>query len=85
MGKDNKGRSMKAIVYSKAQCGYCDMAKNLLEQKGIEFEEKRIDSNVAILDELKEKVPSVRSVPQIFLDNEHVGGYNELRNKLQGE
>ena len=52
---------MKAIVYSKAQCGYCDMAKNLLEQKGIEFEEKRID------------------------DNEHVGGYNELRNKLQGE
>ena len=45
---------MKAIVYSKAQCGYCDMAKNLLEQKGIEFEEKRIDSNVAILDELKE-------------------------------
>ena len=76
---------MKAIVYSKAQCGYCDMAKNLLKQKGIEFEEKRIDSNVAILDELKEKVPSVRSVPQIFLDNEHVGGYNELRNKLQGE
>ena len=76
---------MKAIVYSKAQCGYCDMAKNLLEQKGIEFEEKLIDSNVAILDELKEKVPSVRSVPQIFLDNEHVGGYNELRNKLQGE
>ena len=76
---------MKAIVYSKAQCGYCDMAKNLLEQKGIEFEEKRIDSNVAILDELKEKVPSVRSVPQIFLDNEHVGGYIELRNKLQGE
>ena len=76
---------MKAIVYSKAQCGYCDMAKNLLEQKGIEFEEKRIDSNEAILDELKEKVPSVRSVPQIFLDNEHVGGYNELRNKLQGE
>ena len=76
---------MKAIVYSKAQCGYCYMAKNLLEQKGIEFEEKRIDSNVAILDELKEKVPSVRSVPQIFLDNEHVGGYNELRNKLQGE
>ena len=76
---------MKAIVYSKAQCGYCDMTKNLLEQKGIEFEEKRIDSNVAILDELKEKVPSVRSVPQIFLDNEHVGGYNELRNKLQGE
>ena len=61
------------------------MAKNLLEQNGIEFEEKRIDSNVAILDELKEKVPSVRSVPQIFLDNEHVGGYNELRNKLQGE
>ena len=54
-------------------------------KKGIEFEEKRIDSNVAILDELKEKVPSVRSVPQIFLDNEHVGGYNELRNKLQGE
>ena len=40
---------------------------------------------MAILDELKEKVPSVRSVPQIFLDNEHVGGYNELRNKLQGE
>ena len=76
---------MKAIVYSKAQCGYCDMAKNLLEQKGIEFEEKRIDSNVAILDEPKEKVPEVRSVPQIFLDNEHVGGYNELRNKLQGE
>jgi len=73
---------MKAIVWSKDQCPYCVQAKALLESKGIEYEERNIN-NGWDKDDLLEAVPTARSVPQIFLDEEYVGGFNELRKKLQ--
>ena len=72
---------MKAIVWSKYQCPYCDQAKALLTQRGIEFEERKIGDGYT-REDLLEAVPSARTVPQIFLDGELVGGYAELRNKL---
>jgi glutaredoxin 3 len=72
---------MKAIVWSKDQCPYCVQAKALLESKGIEYEERNIN-NGWDKDDLLEAVPTARSVPQIFLDEEYVGGFNELRKKL---
>ena len=74
---------MKAIVWSKDQCPYCDQAKNLLKMKGIEFEERNVSHNWT-REQLLEAVPTARSVPQIFLDEEYVGGFNELRKKLNG-
>jgi glutaredoxin 3 len=72
---------MKAIVWSKYHCPYCDQAKALLSSKGIEFEEKKIGDGYT-KEELLEAVPNARTVPQIFLDGEHVGGFTELKQKL---
>lgn len=69
---------MKAIIWSKDQCPYCVQAKNLLTQKGIEYEERNIN-NGWDREDLLAAVPSARTVPQIFLDNELIGGFNELR------
>jgi len=72
---------MKAIVWSKYHCPYCDQAKALLTSKGIVFEEKKIGDGYS-KEELLEAVPNARSVPQIFLDGELVGGFTELKQKL---
>lgn len=72
---------MKAILWSKYACPYCDQAKALLTSKGIQFEEKKIGDGYT-KEELLEAVPNARSVPQIFLDGELVGGFTELKQKL---
>jgi glutaredoxin len=73
---------MRAIVWSKYNCPYCDQAKALLKQKGIAFEEKKIGDGYT-REELLEAVPSARTVPQIFLDEELVGGFTELKKRLE--
>jgi glutaredoxin len=72
---------MKAIVWSKDQCPYCDQAKALLTSRNIEFEERNV-SHDWTREQLLEAVPNARSVPQIFLDEELVGGFTELRQRL---
>jgi glutaredoxin 3 len=71
----------KAVVWSKNGCSFCDMAKNLLNAKGIEFEERNIQTDWT-KEQLLESVPGARTLPQIFLDEEHVGGFNELKARL---
>jgi glutaredoxin 3 len=73
---------MKAIVWSKYQCPYCDQAKALLTQKGIEFEERKIGDGYT-REDLLEAVPTARTVPQIFLGEELVGGFTELKKRLE--
>ena len=75
---------MKAIVWSKDHCPYCVQAKTLLEQKGIEFEERKIGDGQT-KEQLLEAVPDARTVPQIFLNDELVGGFTELRAKFLAE
>ena len=72
---------MKAVIWSKYHCSFCDQAKQLLKMKGIEFEERKIGDGWT-KEELLEAVPTARTVPQIFLDEEYVGGYTELKQKL---
>lgn len=72
---------MKATVWSKYNCPYCDQAKALLKMKGIEFEEKKIGDGYT-KEDLLEAVPTARTVPQIFLGEELVGGFTELKAKL---
>ena len=74
---------MKATVWSKDHCPFCDQAKNLLKMKGIEFEEKKIGYGYT-KEQLLEAVPTARTVPQIFLDDRLIGGFTELRTHLQG-
>lgn len=72
---------MKAIVWTKEACPYCVQAKALLEQQGIGYEEKKIGVDHT-REQLLEAVPTARTVPQIFLDGELVGGFIELKNRL---
>ena len=74
---------MKAVVWSKNHCPFCDQAKALLTQKGIEFEEKKI-GNGFTKEDLLEAVPTARTVPQIFLDGKLIGGFTELKQYLKG-
>jgi glutaredoxin-related protein len=73
---------MKAIVWSKEQCPYCDQAKALLKSKGIEFEEKKIGSDYT-KEQLLEAVPTARTVPQIFIDERLIGGFTDLQKYMQ--
>lgn len=72
-----------AIIWSKYHCPYCDQAKNLLKSKGIPFEEKKIGDGYT-KEELLEAIPNARTVPQIFINNELVGGFSELKEYLNG-
>ena len=69
---------MKAIVWSKYHCPFCDQAKALLTQKGIQFEERKIGDGYT-KEELMEAVPHARTVPQIFIDDGLIGGFTELK------
>lgn len=68
-------------MWSKYHCSYCDQARALLQQKGYTIEEKKIGDGYS-KEELLEAVPTARTVPQIFLDGELVGGFTELKQKL---
>jgi glutaredoxin len=75
---------MKAVVWSQPHCAYCTQAKSLLESRGIEYEERMITQGYTKQD-LIEAVPTARTVPQIFLDGEYIGGFRELKSKLTKE
>lgn len=65
------------VVYSTMICPYCVRAKTLLERKGITYEEKMIDRDRNLMREMLERSQR-RTVPQIFIDNYHVGGYDDM-------
>ncbi len=68
----------KIVVYSKENCPYCVMAKNLLKKKGVEeIEEIRIDLDPTQRDHMIE-ITGKRTVPQIFIGSTHVGGFDDL-------
>jgi glutaredoxin len=73
----------KAMIWSKDNCRYCVSAKELLTATGIEYEERKLGDGWT-KEQLLEVVPTATTVPQIFLDGEYVGGFTELKEKLQG-
>ena len=75
-------RNNMITIYGKPRCPFCDRAKALCEQKGLDYEYKMLDADYTA-EELFEKVPNARTFPQIFIDEESIGGYTELE-KLYG-
>jgi len=73
---------MNAIIWSKYNCPYCDQAKALLTQRGIKYEERKIGDGYT-REELLEAVPNARTVPQIFINNQLIGGFTELRRHIE--
>lgn len=68
----------KIEIYSTIACPYCVSAKDLLNRKGIPFTEFRIEGNPELMAEAKKRSGGRMTVPQIFIDDEHVGGFDEL-------
>ena len=68
----------KVEIYTKAWCGYCARAKSLLDGKGAAFEEYDISLGGPKRDEMLSRAPGRTTVPQIFIDGQHIGGSDEL-------
>ncbi|EKV32909.1 Glutaredoxin 3 (Grx2) [Caenispirillum salinarum AK4] len=68
----------KVEVYSSAFCPFCVRAKKLLTSKGVDFEEIDVMQQPERRKEMERRAHGGRTVPQIFIDNEHVGGCDEL-------
>ena len=67
------------IVYTGPFCNFCDAAKRLLKRNGLSFSEIDVSTGEKIKEEMIKKSNGQRTIPQIFFDNYHVGGYTELR------
>jgi glutaredoxin 3 len=68
----------KIEVYSTAVCPYCVAAKNLLKSRGLEWTEVRVDTDPAQREMMLARSGGARTVPQIFINDQHVGGFQEL-------
>ena len=65
-------------IYTSKICPYCIKAKNLLEAKGVDYQEFRTDQDGTLAEEAVKRSGGKRTVPQIFIDGNHVGGCDEL-------
>ena len=68
----------KIEMYSTAVCPYCTAAKNLLKSKGLAWSETRIDTDPVAFDAMRTRSGGRRTVPQIFINDQHVGGFDDL-------
>ena len=71
---------MKSVtIYTGPLCNYCDAAKRLLTRNNVEYKEIDISTVDGAMDEMIKKANGKRTIPQIFFNDEHIGGYQELR------
>ena len=76
------------VIYTGPFCNYCDAAKRLLIRNNVTYTEIDIAKVDGAMDEMIKKANGKRTIPQIFFDDQHIGGYEEIRalekdNKLQ--
>jgi GrxC family glutaredoxin len=74
----------KLEIYGRDNCGYCQMAKRLLSSKGIQYQEYNVAHNSVLVDEMRKRSNRL-SVPQIFLNQEHIGGFEDLAEAMRKE
>ena len=75
-------------IYTSPLCNYCEAAKRLLTRNNATYKEINIATIKGAMDEMIKRAKGKRTIPQIFFDNQHIGGYDEVRalekeNKLQ--
>ncbi len=68
----------KVEIYTSPTCGYCHAAKRLLTSKGVSFSETNVIAQPAKRSEMEKRANGQRTVPQIFIDDRHIGGCDEL-------
>ena len=69
--------SISVKLYSGRLCAYCTAAKRLLDKKGVAYEEVMVDDDPALRTEM-ERLSNRQTIPQIFIGDTHVGGYDDL-------
>lgn len=69
--------SARVVIYTTAFCGYCARARQLLERKGLAYDEIRVDQEPGRRREMTER-SGRRTVPQVFIGDRHVGGCDDL-------
>ncbi|BAU07672.1 glutaredoxin 3 [Fischerella major NIES-592] len=68
----------KVEIYTWSTCPFCIRAKSLLKRKGVDFTEYNIDGDEAARDKMAQRANGRRSLPQIFIDNVHIGGCDDI-------
>jgi glutaredoxin 3 len=66
-------------IYTGPLCTFCDAAKKLLARNNVEYSEINIATVDGAMDEMITKANGKRTIPQIFFDDQHIGGYDETR------
>lgn len=66
------------VIYTSQFCGYCSRAKMLLESKGVNYKEVAVDKEPGQRKTMVQRAGGMTSVPQIFIDDEHIGGCDDL-------
>jgi len=69
----------KVIIYTGPMCNYCSAAKHLLNKKKVNYTEFDIGIDLSKMQEMQEKTKGAKTIPQIFIGETYVGGYNELK------
>ncbi|HEY4136282.1 MAG TPA: glutaredoxin 3 [Alphaproteobacteria bacterium] len=69
----------KIEIYTTPLCGYCARAKSLLDRKGATYEETDLTVTPGARDKMIERAGGLRTVPQIFIDGQHIGGSDDLQ------
>lgn len=69
---------MNIIIFSKNNCSYCEKAKFLCKSNNLEFTEKNINENDKNMIQFKKLCPNARTMPQIIVDDELIGGYDNF-------
>ena len=72
----------KVEIYSKSNCSYCVMAMSFFDSRGVSYEVYSADDQ-NVFKEMLERNPSARTVPQIFIDDQLIGGYTDLIEKYE--
>ena len=70
-------------IWGKEGCHYCNMAKALSKQEGLNYIYHQLDEDFTI-EELKERFPDAKTFPQILVDDKYIGGFSEYRIFLKG-
>lgn len=71
-------------IYTKFMCPYCARAKQLLQSKGVDYEETEISMDAGKREEMIQRAAGRTTVPQIFIDGRHVGGSDDLAELERG-
>jgi glutaredoxin 3 len=74
---DTMSHSVGVVMYSGENCSYCVRAQRLLQKKGVQFKEIKVDKSHELRAEM-ERLSQRRTIPQIFIDGRHIGGFDDM-------